>query len=161
MKRHASLLLLARSYSKPTRFPRCDATWTTLACLNNDSAILQLPGLSVWDCGHDIENPHNVPLININDDEEWLSYLDSHGHTFTNQYCWMLADVSNATSPFANVTLFGFTMADEVYTHELQYIAYHLGILRAKGVGVTICEPSIILRPSTYGLNPKENQSAL
>lgn len=159
MTRNASLLLLARGYAHPARFPRCDATWTTLACVNDDPDILQLPNLGVWDCGHDIGNPHNVPLIDINDDRKWERYLDTHGRTFANQYCWMLADISSPGSPFANVTLFGFNMTDEEYVHELQYMAYHLGVLRAAGVGITICDPSALLRPSTYGLKRKEPTS--
>lgn len=160
MTRHASLLLLGRGYKRPVRFPRCDVTWTTLACVNDDPDILQIPNLKVWDCGHDIENPHNVDFYDINTlvdgRNPWLHYLDTHGQTFANQYCWMLADVSCDMSPFASVTCFGFSFDEDEYIHQLQYIAYHLGILRAKGVGITICEPSALLRPSTYGLKKGE-----
>lgn len=164
MKRYASLLILGRNYPSGSRFPRCDATWATLSTVNDDKAILQLPNLKVWDCGHDIENMWGVDVYDYTRESNpatgknpWLCYLDSHGRTFANQYCWMLADVSGEASPFASVTLFGMNMIDEEYIHELQYITYHLGYLRALGVGITICDPSAILRPFVYGFGRGES----
>lgn len=153
MKRHASLLVLGRNYPRGARFPQCDVTWTTLACVNDDKDILLLPNLMVWDTGHDIENKYDVDFYNINDDPEaWAVHKETHGRTFANQYCWMLADVSHEGSPFASVTLFGMGAFDEEYHHEVPYITYHLGYLRAVGVGITICQPSAILKPVVYGL---------
>lgn len=151
MRSH-SLLVLGKGYTKPAHFPRCDATWTTLACVNDDPDILNLKNLHVWDCGHDIENTYDVPIINFNDEPtKWRQLISVHGQRFADQYCWMLADVGGDHSPFASVTLFGILLSDEEYQHKLQYITYFLGYLSAKNVGLTICDPSQVLRPSLYG----------
>jgi hypothetical protein len=159
MTRNNSLLILGHGYTPPARFPQCDITWTTLATVNDDRNILNLPNLLVWDTGHDIENKYDVPFYNINSDaEKWLRYRQTHGNTFANQYCWMLADVAGDGSSVAAVTLFGVRMTDPEYVNELSYMAYHIGFLRARGVGITICQPSQLLRPRLYGM---ENEGDL
>ena len=153
--RYQSLLLIGHGYTPPARFPRCDETWTTLACVNDDRNILNIKNLHVWDCGHDIENKYNVEVYDINRHaDRWRAIAFKRGHTFANQFCWMLAD---AAAWAASVTLFGMRMTDPEYANEIQYMAYHLGYLRAHGVGITICDPSQLLRPQLYGLKEELN----
>lgn len=155
-----SILILGRGYTAPARFPRCDVTWTTLRCVNDDPNILRIPNLLVWDTGHNIPNPHGVELFNVNEARDsWQRHIDTHGHKFANQYCWMLADIASEGSPFASVTLFGMNMTTDEHHDQAQYMTYFLGYARAQGVSLTICEPSSLLRPQLYGLttNHKEN----
>ena len=150
-----SLLLLGRGYDKPAHFPRCDETWTTLACVNADKSITELENVRVWDC-HGTENKYGVPVYDIRSDAgAWLEHTKIHGRTFANQYCWMLADLCTKPLQFRSVVLFGMRMTDREYMQEVQYMAYHLGYLRANGVAVAIVPPSQLLPPRVYGLEEK------
>jgi hypothetical protein len=155
--RNSSLLILGAAYTPPVRFPRCDATWTTYSAYAADSSIRFLPNLMVWDC-HDIAfdippNAHHVDIHADDSRDAFASLTNTHGRTFANQMCYMLADVSQPTSPFATVHMYGCAFADEDHLYQLQYITYHIGYLRALGVPVTIHQPSNILPPLRYGLD--------
>ena len=147
-----SLLIVGRGYTKPAHFPQCDETWTTLACVNDDASLLHLPNLRVWDC-HDIENVYHVPVYDIRaDSEQWLEHVHTHGRTFANLFCWMLADLSTYPVQFYTVVLYGMKMSDVEYQHQAQFVAYHIGYLRARGVSVVIEQPSHLLPPAVYGI---------
>ena len=151
MREARSLLLVGRGYRAQQRPPQCDETWTTLACVNADPALIHLPNLKVWDC-HEYENKYDVPVYDIRSDrEKWMQHVHTHGQVFANQYCWMLADLSTYPIQFRSVTLFGFLLNDEEHQREIQYLTYHIGYLRAVGVTVVIEQPSQLLRPSVYG----------
>ena len=153
MTRRHSLLIIGRAYTPPIRFPRCDATWTTLSTVVHDPAIQLIPDLLVWDCHKKPADAPDIPIYDLRDDlDKWGALVAHRGRTFANQLCYMLADVGTDTSSFASVTLLGCQFADPAWRHEAQYIAYHLGYLRAKGVAYTIIPPSDILPPFTYAM---------
>jgi hypothetical protein len=152
--RTKNLLIVGSAYRKPAHFPQCDATWTVLHVVNDDRNVLSLPNIRVWDC-HDrpevVANRYDVPVLDLRDNKDvWRPLVSTHGPKFANQLCYMLADVAQENSPFNHVTLFGVGGYDAEHVHQFQYMAYWLGYLNGIGVSHTICQPSALLRPSTY-----------
>ena len=148
--RSQSLLIIGRSYTQPTRFPQCDVTWTTTQAYKEDSNISLIPNLLVWGC-HSADTDSRVDYDIREHKRKWAETISKTGRQYSNQICYMLAAVGHTDSLIASVTLFGCIFMDEPWLHELPYVAYHIGYLKALGIPTTICQPSNVLIPKLYG----------